>query len=231
MIVLFILASSWPESQYHMKYVYILKAGENQYKVGISNNVKRRVAGIQTSNGLKIFVVGTKLCENAASVEKRLHNHLREMGSGGGREWFTLEPEDVLRICILLNMEPEIDVYANVDLNKQLVEQNIRHKRLEKKLDALVNIAQRPRATIFNPETSEQEEVIPKPNRVTMDSELVNQAIVLMNQGNKMSTSYLQRHLQIGYGRASRIVDELERQGYVGPLIGIKREVLTTPEP
>ena len=46
---------------------------------------------------------------------------------------------------------------------------------------------------------------------------------------NKIATSMLQRALKIGYGRAARIIDDMERCGYVGPPDGTKpREVLLT---
>ncbi|MBS1902666.1 MAG: hypothetical protein JSS75_03080 [Bacteroidetes bacterium] len=46
-------------------------------------------------------------------------------------------------------------------------------------------------------------------------------------QHGQASTSMLQRRLKIGYSRAARIVDELERTGIVGPADGAKaREVL-----
>jgi S-DNA-T family DNA segregation ATPase FtsK/SpoIIIE len=47
----------------------------------------------------------------------------------------------------------------------------------------------------------------------------------IQNQGG--STSYLQRKLRIGYGRAARIVDQLEEAGVLGPSEGARgREVL-----
>ncbi|MCK4926630.1 hypothetical protein KAS10_04625, partial [Candidatus Aerophobetes bacterium] len=43
----------------------------------------------------------------------------------------------------------------------------------------------------------------------------------------RASTSLLQRRLSIGYNRAARIMDELEKEGVVGPAMGSKpREVL-----
>ena len=45
------------------------------------------------------------------------------------------------------------------------------------------------------------------------------------------STSYLQRRLRLGYGRAARILDVMEQEGLVGPPQGSRpREVLATRE-
>lgn len=51
---------------------------------------------------------------------------------------------------------------------------------------------------------------------------------VVINNG-KASTSLLQRKLRIGYGRASRIIDMMEEQGIVGPAEGSRpRQVLVS---
>ena len=47
------------------------------------------------------------------------------------------------------------------------------------------------------------------------DDELYNQAVALVAREQKASTSFIQRHLQIGYNRAARIIEEMERQGVV----------------
>jgi S-DNA-T family DNA segregation ATPase FtsK/SpoIIIE len=50
-------------------------------------------------------------------------------------------------------------------------------------------------------------------------------------ESGKISTSLLQRHLSIGYGRAAKIVDRMERLGYVSAPDGTKpREVLLTKQ-
>jgi DNA segregation ATPase FtsK/SpoIIIE, S-DNA-T family len=50
-------------------------------------------------------------------------------------------------------------------------------------------------------------------------------------QSGKASTSLLQRHLRIGYGRAASIIDMMYREGIVGPEDGSKpRQVLVKPD-
>ena len=57
--------------------------------------------------------------------------------------------------------------------------------------------------------------------------ELYDQAVALVARERKASTSFIQRHLQIGYNRAARIVEEMEKQGVVGQANHVgKREVL-----
>ncbi len=47
----------------------------------------------------------------------------------------------------------------------------------------------------------------------------------------KVSTSYLQRMLGVGYSRAAKLIDVLEDEGVIGPPDGSKpREVLIKPE-
>lgn len=47
--------------------------------------------------------------------------------------------------------------------------------------------------------------------------ELYDQAVAVVTREGKASTSFIQRHLQIGYNRAARIIEEMERQGVVSP--------------
>mgnify|MGYP001166463187 FL=1 len=57
--------------------------------------------------------------------------------------------------------------------------------------------------------------------------ELLDKAIALANSERKLSTSFLQRRLRIGYPRAARLMDDLEEQGVVGPSDGSKsRDVI-----
>ena len=55
------------------------------------------------------------------------------------------------------------------------------------------------------------------------------EAIELAIDAGKISTSLLQRRLEIGYGRAAKIIDRLEERGFVGPADGNKpRKILVT---
>ena len=59
--------------------------------------------------------------------------------------------------------------------------------------------------------------------------EKYDEAVALVTQTGQASISMVQRHLRIGYNRAARIVEAMEKQGIVGPSDGVKpREVLVT---
>jgi S-DNA-T family DNA segregation ATPase FtsK/SpoIIIE len=59
------------------------------------------------------------------------------------------------------------------------------------------------------------------------DDPLFEQALKIVAQQGKASASYLQRKLNIGYNRATRLVEEMEERGLVGPARGSKpRELL-----
>jgi S-DNA-T family DNA segregation ATPase FtsK/SpoIIIE len=62
------------------------------------------------------------------------------------------------------------------------------------------------------------------------DDDLFDDAVRLVFEFGKASTSLLQRRLRIGYGRAAHLIDMMEHDGLVGPADGSKpREILKSP--
>jgi S-DNA-T family DNA segregation ATPase FtsK/SpoIIIE len=60
--------------------------------------------------------------------------------------------------------------------------------------------------------------------------EFYDQAVDIVSRTRQVSVSMIQRRLRIGYNRAARIVELMEKQGLVGPADGVKpREVLVRP--
>jgi S-DNA-T family DNA segregation ATPase FtsK/SpoIIIE len=59
--------------------------------------------------------------------------------------------------------------------------------------------------------------------------ERYDDAVALITKTRQASISMIQRHLRIGYNRAARIIEMMEKEGIVGPADGSKpREVLVT---
>jgi S-DNA-T family DNA segregation ATPase FtsK/SpoIIIE len=64
------------------------------------------------------------------------------------------------------------------------------------------------------------------------DDELYNEAVAVVMAAGKASASLLQRRLRVGYGRAARIMEEMEDKGLIGPADGSRpRDVLVSKAP
>lgn len=101
----------------------------------------------------------------------------------------------------------------------------------DNEIDKLVTFWQK----INQPVEGESQEVCPWENLVPSSDELsadalVEQAVDMVRGMQKASASLLQRKLRIGYPRAARLMDELEKLGVVGPLNpgGRERDVLVS---
>ncbi len=56
---------------------------------------------------------------------------------------------------------------------------------------------------------------------------LFDQAVAIVAREGRASTSFIQRHLQIGYNRAAKLIEQMEKEGIVSPANHVgKREVL-----
>ena len=75
--------------------------------------------------------------------------------------------------------------------------------------------------------TKEESEINSGIQQNDSNDELFNQAVEVIMKDKRVSTSYIQRKLQIGYNRAARIIEEMEDQGIISePNNQGKREIL-----
>ena len=59
------------------------------------------------------------------------------------------------------------------------------------------------------------------------DKSLFDQAVAVVAREGKASTSFIQRHLNIGYNKAAKLIEQMEKEGIVGPANHVgKREIL-----
>jgi S-DNA-T family DNA segregation ATPase FtsK/SpoIIIE len=70
------------------------------------------------------------------------------------------------------------------------------------------------------------------PKEEPEEDKLLDEAIDLVKREAQASTTFLQRRLRIGYVRASRLMDQLEERGVIGPpeARGSSRKILETTE-
>lgn len=79
--------------------------------------------------------------------------------------------------------------------------------------------------------TADMEEEDSKPSgrsgNADNDNSLYDQAIDLVQREGKASTSFIQRHLSIGYNKAAKLIEQMEKDKIVGPANHVgKREIL-----
>ena len=64
------------------------------------------------------------------------------------------------------------------------------------------------------------------------DKSLFDQAVDVVAREGKASTSFIQRHLNIGYNKAAKLIEQMEKEGIVGPANHDgKREILAGAAP
>jgi S-DNA-T family DNA segregation ATPase FtsK/SpoIIIE len=62
------------------------------------------------------------------------------------------------------------------------------------------------------------------------DDPVYDQALDLVSHMEEVSVSKLQREMRLGYNKAAKIIERMEREGVVGPANGVKpRQVLVRP--
>lgn len=59
------------------------------------------------------------------------------------------------------------------------------------------------------------------------ENNLFDQAVEIVAREGRASTSFIQRHLSIGYNRAAKLIEQMEKEGIIGPANHVgKREIL-----
>ena len=82
-------------------------------------------------------------------------------------------------------------------------------------------------ADIFNSSNNDSEDGFSTGEGSNEDDELYNKAVEIVIRDQKLSTSYVQRQLRIGYNRAANIIEKMEKNGIISPPShNGKREIL-----
>ena len=217
-----------------MRYVYLVRAGESQYKVGIASNIVSRVRALQTSNANLIEVITAKQLADANLVERHIHKQLHEMKLNGGKEWFKLTPEQAIDIAVLINKGSGIDRSEIMILKDLIEEQNLRQQKINAAMRYLVESVslENTKAIVKPSESKPDKAVLAQENTIKREQEkaigfdaIVENALQIFRNEGKASTSLLQRRLSIGYARAARVIDQLEAEHIISPADGARPRV------
>jgi S-DNA-T family DNA segregation ATPase FtsK/SpoIIIE len=92
---------------------------------------------------------------------------------------------------------------------------------------AVVDFLKKQGAPVYNEHILESPEERVEMTEVEGETdEMYDQAVEMVLEMGRASTSVLQRRLRIGYGRAASILDAMERNGIIGPPDGSKPRVV-----
>lgn len=211
-----------------MKYVYMVRAGKDQYKIGVAVDVGNRIRALQTSNGNKIELITSRRVVAAFEVERSIHKKLETAKLKGGTEWFRLEPEEAIELAILVNTTSSVDVDEVEKIRDAIEGVNENQDVIYRMMEDMVKLINDTRQGVGRPQLEKSERM----TRDEAEQEMFEKAVETVRRAGKASTSMLQRRLMIGYARAARLIDQLEQEGIVGTADGARpREVLPEKQP
>ena len=73
--------------------IYLIKDGDDRYKIGYSKNPRERLKQLQTAGATVYELIYEIECQYATKVERTLHRFLSRFHQNG--EWFALPYEEV----------------------------------------------------------------------------------------------------------------------------------------
>lgn len=111
-----------------MRYVYLLRTQGDYYKVGIANDVAKRIKTLQTANPERIELVACRLVDLAEILERRIHSMLQEFAATGGKEWFKLTPAHALKVCVQMNTAAIVEP---PEFKPRLTDEQLRERAIE----------------------------------------------------------------------------------------------------
>lgn len=86
-------------------YVYLIQAN-NLFKIGKTKNVKQRLSNLQTSNPVKLNLIGVIETDNCSLLESFFHQHCSKYRTTG--EWFNIPEDEIADIAKMFTIESKI---------------------------------------------------------------------------------------------------------------------------
>jgi len=119
---------------------------------------------------------------------------------------------------------------------RQLPEKSVRKRSKSASRAARPNKAQTQSVQPEQREPLEQPSLfdqVPKPPPVKGRDDLFEEAVMVVQEAQRASVSLLQRKLRVGFNRATRLVEQLQQAGVLGPELGeqMGHPVLIGPNP
>jgi S-DNA-T family DNA segregation ATPase FtsK/SpoIIIE len=101
----------------------------------------------------------------------------------------------------------------------------------DKDVEEVVRFLKQQEKPVYNEEVVNQETELDKPKLEEEDDELIPEVAKIFIENGQASISLIQRRFRVGYNRAARIIDIMEKKGIIGGYEGSKpRQVLITVE-